>query len=422
MTAHGGVARARSTARSPGLDGLRGLACVVMIIWHTADAWLEPTARETVSFARLRVFGGLAAPWFFFAAGVSLGLTTPPSPDWRKTTSSLVRALGIVLVGYAVALLSWTLDYGAVCDPRNNGPVLLLAWPAMGLCLSAFRTSAGTSRRNRLAKGAVGLAGLVFAYAHLEGATHRPSTLLRLDVLHGIGAAVAVVAMVLQALGQLGSSARTRTAWLSLLALGVALATPWLREASFERAPPHIVDWVVAVRGAQWPSGARFPLFPWSSHALLGAAAGSWLQAHAAHIAQPSSASTWLLVALTLLAAGALEPMPLASFVIEHAEWSRDALRAATFAVLAGCASAWAAVLERNAPRIVDAIQTLGRRSLAVYVVHLECSYGLLGWPLHRSLGWTGWLLSTAALLAAMVRFARWLESRDPALRTGAVR
>ena len=51
------------------VDWLRGLAVVIMILWHSMDAWTAPWARSGSVFAVVIVLGGWAAPLFLFLAG-----------------------------------------------------------------------------------------------------------------------------------------------------------------------------------------------------------------------------------------------------------------------------------------------------------------------------------------------------------------
>ena len=54
------------------VDAQRGLAVVLMIWMHTADAWLEPALKQGRNWDIVRSLGGLAAPTFLLLVGVSL--------------------------------------------------------------------------------------------------------------------------------------------------------------------------------------------------------------------------------------------------------------------------------------------------------------------------------------------------------------
>jgi uncharacterized membrane protein len=56
------------------IDWLRGIAVLCMIEWHVLDAWSVPDGRDTVAWAVIRTFGGVAAPLFLFLAGIAVPL------------------------------------------------------------------------------------------------------------------------------------------------------------------------------------------------------------------------------------------------------------------------------------------------------------------------------------------------------------
>src|SRR5438132_14041048 len=68
---------------------MRGLAVLIMIFWHSVDAWTAPSARGGPAFAWIIVIGGCAAPLFLFLAGISVALAgemrlrTYPRPEGR---------------------------------------------------------------------------------------------------------------------------------------------------------------------------------------------------------------------------------------------------------------------------------------------------------------------------------------------------
>ena len=56
------------------LDWMRGLAVVVMVFWHTLDAWTTPVDKASGAFWYCQLIGGFGAPIFLFLAGVSVAL------------------------------------------------------------------------------------------------------------------------------------------------------------------------------------------------------------------------------------------------------------------------------------------------------------------------------------------------------------
>jgi uncharacterized membrane protein len=60
--------------RRPYIDALRGVAVVLMIMWHAIDAWTLPSSRDGAAFAVVVFLAGWVAPMFLFLAGVAIPL------------------------------------------------------------------------------------------------------------------------------------------------------------------------------------------------------------------------------------------------------------------------------------------------------------------------------------------------------------
>lgn len=408
------TAEARRPPRIGIVDAVRGLACVSMIVWHTADAWLTDAIHQTMPFERARLIGGFAAPFFLWLAGLSIALSTELRPSSERMAAGLVRAGWVIAVGYALKLVSWIVDLGAILVDRNRW-TMAIAVPAMTSLLLAFREPTRLSTRTRVLAGVLGSAGLLYAYSHLEGTSRSPYVLARLDVLHGIGAALFVMTLLLFALGRIVRTERARAIVLAILAVAVALATPHWIGVSLDPLPTRIVDYVARTVADPSASGARFALFPWLGHALFGAAIGTLLRSAPRDLgphAVPFVSRPWTLsfvAALIMLAV--FEAGPLAPSITARAEWMRPLLRLAFYGTTAmGCAGLLAYV-GRAARPIYDGLSTMGRSSLLVYGAHLELAYGLLGIPIQRSLGWAGWGAAAALLTVLMVVLAHLAES-----------
>lgn len=454
------------------MDVVRGLACVVMIVWHTADAWLGPDIHGTAAFERTRFVGGFAAPLFVWLAGLSSAISTELRPSLEKTLASLVRAGGIVVMGYALKLLAWTFDHGAITEPRA-WTTILLASVAMSALVFAFRepapnriaervdhprrgdsvsrsgvgwgapsrlcragggsasdlpgrraTHGSASRRScvgaaraRTIAGALGAVALVLVYRQSGELPRSPDVLVRLDVLHGIGAALAVLSVLFFILGRGLATERARAAVLVALALAVALATPHFMGVSLAPLPSRLADYVARTATV---SGARFPLFPWLGHALYGACVGTLLRSaprELGPLALPFARRPWVvaLVALGVVAA-TFEAGPIATSITARAEWARPVLRLIFYGT-AAMASA-AALVHVRARALCDGLAVMGRSSLLVYGAHLELSYGLIGLPVRGALGWSGWAIAAIALTGLMVALASWTETRERAAST----
>ncbi|GAB4199149.1 MAG: hypothetical protein OHK0013_09050 [Sandaracinaceae bacterium] len=395
------------------VDAVRGLACVAMIAWHAADCWIGPPARDGWGFERVRLVGGFAAPFFLWLAGLSLALSTELRPSWERTVTGLVRACWVVAVGYALKLFAWTVDHGAVTDPRNL-LTLGLAIPAAGALLFALREPALGSAPTRRGAFVIG-AGVLFAtYAFVGGASHGPDVLTRLDVLHGIGAALAVLGLLLFVLGRVLPSEDARAVVLALLAITIALTTPrWIGVDL--PLPSRLVDWIARVVPDPAASGARFPLFPWLGHALYGATIGTLLRASPRELGPhdiPFVKRPFELVLATLVVACLVfEGGWVGPAITARAEWMRPVLRLTFYGTTAmGCAGVLA-YAGRLVPSAYEALVVMGRSSLFVYGAHLELVYGLVGSPFRRSLGWTGWAVGALLVTLLMVWGARRLEA-----------
>ncbi|MFO0710271.1 MAG: heparan-alpha-glucosaminide N-acetyltransferase domain-containing protein [Sandaracinus sp.] len=402
------------------MDAVRGLACVVMIVWHTADAWLTPEIHGTPAFERARLVGGFAAPSFLWLAGLSLALSTELRPTWQRTRQGLLRAGWVLVVGYALKLFAWTVDHGAIREVRCL-PTLALAIPAMAALIFAFREPARATVRARAIAGALGAAVLVGTYARVDGLPRSPEVLARLDVLQGIGAALAAMTLLFFGVGRVVPSERARAVVLGLLALAVALATPHVVGVSLAPLPTRVADYVARTTADPAASGARFALFPWLGHTLYGAAIGTILRAAPRDLAAfevPFVRRPWLLtLACAAVLVAVFEAGPIAPSITAWAEWMRPVLRLVFYGTAAIGSAGVLSLVGRHARPLYDAIATMGRSSLLVYGTHLELAYGLLGVPIRQSLGWGAWAVGMVLLTASMVATARLAEAREAKAR-----
>ncbi len=382
-----------------------------MILWHCADSWLLPAVRETPSFAFARILGGFAAPMFLWLAGLSLALMTPLQPSAKQTQTSLVRALWVVVVGYGLKLYAWTVDHSAFRD-HVNWVTLLIAFPSM-LALG-WATREARLERPRAVAFVLGAMGLFIAYSHLEGTTRGSVVLARLDVLHGIGAALFVTTLVLALAGRFVRSESQRALFLVALGVSIALITPHWIGGSLAPIPTRIADYIARLREPFAESGARFPLFPWLGHALSGAAFGTLMR-----LAKPDLGETELpfrlhpalvfglavLVAFVVYEGGFIAP-----HLLGRVESLRALSRLMFFGALSlgfACVLSWIGSASRPT---YDALRTLGRSSLLVYGAHLEFAYGLLGLSVRARLGWPLYLVGIVLVGALMLWLVRGVE------------
>lgn len=414
------TAPARTSTRLHVVDAVRGAAVVCMVGWHTADSWLDATARSGTGFWVADVIGGLAAPFFFLLAGLSLGLSERSPTTGMGALGSIRRALGIVVAGYGLRLWEWGVDWSAIIQPpRAQFVVLLVA--GLGL------TYAGLSERPSAprARAALVLGGLVLVGVTAPWLEARDARLaFRLDVLQGIGAALVLVVLVLAASSR--ASTGVRIAVPAVLALAVALTAPHVLALAPPPGPLRLWDYVARFDVAPLASGARFPLVPWLGYALLGAAMGRALRGRApvgGAFGLPTARSApALLVVAAIISISVFESGPLSPSWLPHAQWLRNVVRLTFYAAVAtGIAAAVAAFVPRGG-RIAEALALLGRHSLVIYAVHLEIAYGLPGSVIMRSLGWASWGLGAALLLLAMGALAHAIELFETRRRAAATR
>ncbi len=90
------------------IDRLRGLAVLGMFLVHSGPPWIAP---EHAGGAYARVIGqiaGMVAPVFLFLAGVAVAIVARRAAETsRARRRVIVRGLQIVAVGYAMQLLFW---------------------------------------------------------------------------------------------------------------------------------------------------------------------------------------------------------------------------------------------------------------------------------------------------------------------------
>jgi uncharacterized membrane protein len=402
-------AQALTRARLDFIDIQRGIAVVLMIWMHTADGWLRPELKQGIAWEAIRSVGGLAAPLFFFLAGVGVGL------NWRRRAGTqhyhayrgdVARGLGLMVLGYGLRLQMWMIDAGGLGN--------LCAWAAalpLGLgYVALFRAlSAGAARSGRrtLALTALGVtcvaAGLALV-AWLVPDRLRP--LLKVDVLQGLGASMVCLAL----------ARRPLLRWPALalgLAAATAIATPFVRAAMPGPLPAAVAGYFAAwpVLPGQ-PIPTLFPLLPWFAYAPLGAAAGI-------RIADCTKSRDPRRLGIAGAAAGVLatlafcEPLPLAQAVLPEFPWLTQLLRVGyrmgAVLILGGIAVA----ISRLSGPPVSALRALGRASLFVYWIHLELAFGTLSRPIARSQGLLGWFVGLVILVAAMAVLARiWSDLR----------
>jgi uncharacterized membrane protein len=390
-----------------------------MILWHTADAWLEPALRDGVAFRWLRLTGGLAAPLFLLLAGVAVGLVEPAVHDRGSTLGALRRAGQIAVLGYALKLFAFGVDRAGLIGPHAIWVI------AGGVGLGCLHQALGSlpERLDTTAhRAGLGILGVVLYASLLHALREDPRALelvLRLDVLQGIGACLFVLALVMPATARSERpSPLGPVAALVVSGIGVALATPSLGalDLHLDAAPlQKLLDYVARVTPYPSPTGARFPMFPWLAYALLGAAVGRSMRGRSTPLPfalpTPLRAPLVLLMA-TLTAIAFFEPNPLPQLLLAPGELVRNLVRVIFNVAIAMAVAGAVATFAAHGRPPARALALLGRHSLLVYAVHLEIAYGLLTVPMQHALSYWTWAFSAVLLFVAMVGLSWALERR----------
>ena len=331
-----------------------------MIQTHAYDAWTaEPFRRGTWwVWARLKL-GGLPARMFLFLAGVSLAMRF--AADVRKAVPIRQARAGAFYRGLEV----WLIGYG-------------------------FR-----------------IAEWLLAGAKVSDA----GAMCKVDVLQCIGVSLMVAAFVASP-----DDLHKRWPWRPvLLALAVAAIVPSLQKWG----PPHGPGALVAYL---WPGAhplGQFPLLPWVSYTLTGAAAGAlWLRAAATDRLDLAMGVTVLCGLLVWLGARGLEHahLPVFSSTSTVAVEPPFIFLSKTAFCLVGTAAAYGlsrlSLLAGFSP-----ICLLGQASLAVYMVHLDLVYNSAPFSLRHRLdpGTATMLWMVVALLMVVLA---WFRTGGPAQST----
>ena len=91
------------------IDVFRGLAIVLMLHGHTADALLSPDEKTSLAFQLYTIFRGFTAPMFLFISGFAFAITTIKYvEDYLKFSQKFLKRirkfLFITLLGYFLHL------------------------------------------------------------------------------------------------------------------------------------------------------------------------------------------------------------------------------------------------------------------------------------------------------------------------------
>ncbi len=83
----------RRPGRRAYVDWARGVAVLLMIEAHTADAWTRLDVRRTIAFRDATVLGGFAAPLFLWLAGLAVVLAATRTAERGGSRPSAVEMI-----------------------------------------------------------------------------------------------------------------------------------------------------------------------------------------------------------------------------------------------------------------------------------------------------------------------------------------
>ena len=301
------------------LDFIRLVAILLMLQGHTLEAFVAPSAMDWDSL-RWQVWGqmrGLTAPLFLLVSGAAMVLATRRDPDGRVPAGQILRRIRTALLVLAIGYL--------------------LVFPAARVEDLRWVSPEGWR---------------VFLQANILQ-------------LNGVTLILATGLMALT------RTPRAQALWslaLGLLILAAAplvTALPW-----FAWLPEGMAAYL------SYAHGSLFPLFPGSAFLFLGVALGTVL----VEAPEDQRLRRFRIAALggALLAlAGSLAAARLpAGLLLPHEAyqtgWESTLHRLGLTLLVVGALAALAEVR----PRVAMALAPLGRKSLAVYVVHLALIYG----------------------------------------------
>ena len=324
------------------IDLLRFGAVVFMLEGHACDAFLADSIKHTEFYSLHGFFHGFVGPAFLFASGLAFGVAT--YKNWEHYLSwspqlrrRLIRFLGLILIGYALHL------------------------PFFSLRKTLYDSS-----------------------------PQEISTFLQVDALQCIGVSLLSLQILVVALRREKTLARI-TFWASALML---LASPWVWSISFSRILPLSLVSYINAENKSW-----FPLFPWASYLLFGAAFAhkfvqSQRQERTVKFMKGATALGFALAGIGML----FSLISLDLFPV-HDYWRvnppLNMFRIGILLILTG-----ALFFFDRAYRIRFSLPVvIGRESLTIYVVHLMIIYGSVINP-GLGLNWGGRLCVTESLLA----------------------
>ncbi|MGB7219078.1 MAG: heparan-alpha-glucosaminide N-acetyltransferase domain-containing protein [Vicinamibacterales bacterium] len=332
------------------LDWARGLAVLLMIEAHTADAWTRAADKATSAYGITAALGGFAAPLFLWLAGVSLALSASRPDVEQRGRAAQVEA---------------------IC--RRGLEIFILAFVFR---LQAFVVSPGGS----------------------------PVKIFRVDILNVMGPAIAAAGLV----WGLGATRLGRILWCGAAAILVALITPSVRAAAFVDALPVWIQWYLRPAGEY----TTFTLLPWAGFVFAGAACGT-LVAATRDASEEDRLYLWLVACGAGLVALGWYTSMRPSIYRQSSFWTSSptwfAIRAGLLMTGVAILYAVARVAARQGLSCRP-LERFGRASLFVYWIHVELVYGYASWLWYGRLPLWGTAIACAAFSALMYGAVLWRD------------
>lgn len=358
-----------SSRRRTYIDWARGIAVLLMIEAHTADAWTRLSARKTLWFRDATVLGGFAAPLFLWLAGLAVVLAAARTAE--RTGSRRLASESICRRGLEIFILGFLF--------RLQGFIITPGSPLV--------------------------------------------TLFRVDILNIMGPAIAVAGLVWGAAG----SARRQVIAFAVIASSVALVTPIVRASHAIDAWPLWLQWYMRPFG----EFTIFTLFPWAGFVFAGGAGGALIAAardarEERRLHAILGAIGAALVVLGFYAAARPSIYASSSFWSSSPTWFaiRLGILMMALTVIYACEAAFAALKGRvtTVPAFppqpvgeggsgsIDPLAKLGRSSLFIYWIHVELVYGYASWIWRHRLPLWGTAIAFALFCILMYRAIGWRD------------
>ncbi|OLD19631.1 MAG: hypothetical protein AUJ01_05680 [Acidobacteria bacterium 13_1_40CM_3_65_5] len=303
------------------IDWARGIAVLLMIEAHTADAWTRAAAKKTIAFRDATILGGFAAPLFLFLAGLALVLSATRTAERTGHRGDAVEA--ICRRGLEIFILAFLFRVQALMV-SPGGPLV---------------------------------------------------SLFRVDILNVMGPAIVLAGIV----WGLAATTTARVVLYAAIAAGIGMVTPIVRTAAWVSALPVWLQWYLRPTGDY----TTFTMFPWAGFAFAGGAVGVLLAA-ARDLTSERRVHVRLSIAgAALIGIGfitAAQPTIYhASAYHAPSFWTSSptwfAIRVGILIVALTAIYGLAALAERVNVTLRP-LALIGRHSLFVYWIHVELVYG----------------------------------------------